>query len=120
MSQYIDFFLLPLAESEIDNYSRIAEQAAAIWMEHGALEYVEALGDDLEVEGTRSFRGAADAGEGETVIASCIFYESCEHRDAVNAKVMADLRINEMCGPDKLPFDCNRMAFGGFRTIVRA
>lgn len=120
MNRYIDFFLLPLANHEIENYRQIAQQAAAIWMEHGALEYVETVGDDLEPEGTLSFRNAAGAQEGETVIAAYIAYESREHRDAVNAKVMEDPRIQEICAPGKAPFDCKRMAFGGFRAIVEA
>lgn len=118
MSKYIDGFLLPIAKDQIENYRQIAGQAAAIWKEHGALEYVEAVGDDLEVKDQLPFTRVAGAGENETVVLAYIVYESREHRDAVNAKVFADPRLQEMCGPDKVPFDCNRMAYGGFKSIV--
>ncbi len=123
-SKYIDGFLLPLAKDKIETYREIATKAAAIWKEHGALEYVEAIGEDLDVKDVRPFPQAADAKENETVVLAYIVYESREHRDAVNAKVMADPRMNEMCpanNPDApLPFDCARMAYGGFKSIVTA
>ncbi len=118
MSKYIDGFLLPIAKDQIENYRQIAEKACAVWIEHGALEYVEAVGDDLYVQDQLPFPKVAGAGENETVILAYIVYESREHRDAVNAKVMADPRLMEMCGPDTLPFDCKRMAYGGFKSIV--
>lgn len=120
MSKYLDGFLLPLATDQIEAYRQIAEQAAALWMEHGALDYIESVGDDLFVEDQLPFPTVAGAGEGETVVLAFILYESREHRDEVNAKVMADPRLHELCGPDKVPFDCKRMAYGGFRTIVEA
>lgn len=118
MSRYIDGFVLPLAKDKIEDYRAVATKAAAIWKEHGALEYIEAAGDDLEIEGHVSFRKAAGADDRETVVFAYIVYESREHRDAVNAKVMADPRLQEMCGSEQAPFDYRRMAYGGFRTIV--
>ncbi len=118
MSKYIDGFLLPIAKDQIENYRQIAEQACAIWKEHGALEYVETVGDDLEVQDQLSFLKVAGAEENQTVVLAYIVYESREHRDAVNAKVFADPRLQEMCSPDKMPFDSNRMAYGGFKSLV--
>jgi uncharacterized protein YbaA (DUF1428 family) len=120
MNKYIDGFVIPIATENIPAYQEMAAQAAAVWKEHGALEYVEAVGDDLAVEQQVPFPRMAGAHTGETVILSYIVYQSREHRDAVNAKVMADPRIQAMCNPEDAPFDFKRMAYGGFRTIVTA
>ncbi|HMS40656.1 MAG TPA: DUF1428 domain-containing protein [Pyrinomonadaceae bacterium] len=92
MSKYIDGFLLPIAAENIEKYREIAQMASEIFKEHGALEYVEAVGDDLEIEKMVSFNKSAGAGEGETVVLAYIVYESKEHRDQVNAAVMQDER----------------------------
>jgi len=120
MSKYIDGFLLPIAKDQIENYRQMAEKAAAIWKEYGALEYVETVGDDLEVQDQLPFTKVAGAGENETVVLAYIVFESREHRDEVNAKVFADARLQEMCGSDSMPFDVKRMAYGGFKSIVTA
>jgi uncharacterized protein YbaA (DUF1428 family) len=119
MEKYVDGFLIPLPKDKVDEYLRMAERAGAIWKEHGALEYWECIGDDLDVQNFVSFKSAARAEENETVIFSWIVYESRAHRDQVNAAVMADPRMAEMMKPDfPAPFDCKRMAYGGFRKIV--
>ena len=120
MSKYLDGFLLPLPKDKLDVYREMATKASAIWKEHGALEYVEAVGDDLEAKDMTPFPQLAGASETETVVLAYIVYESREHRDAVNAKVMADPRIQAMCDPENPPFDFRRMAYGGFRAIVEA
>jgi len=104
----------------VDEYRRLSEEASKVWMDHGALEYRECVGDDLDIEGVASFRKAAGTKEGETVIFSWIVYESREKRDEVNAAVMEDPRLKEMMGTENTPFDHARMAYGGFRTIVEA
>jgi len=101
-----------------DEYRRIAEIAGKIWKEHGALDYWECLGDDLEAKDMVSFSQLANIGADETIVFSWIVYESREQRDQVNAKVMADPRVKEMCDPDNPPFDCKRMAYGGFTVLV--
>lgn len=120
MSKYIDGFVIPIQKDQIEAYRLIAEKAGAIWKEYGALEYVETIGDDLETKDMVSFPQLANCGPDETVVFSWITYESREHRDEVNAKVMADPRLCEMMTDDKHPFDCKRMAYGGFKTIVEA
>jgi uncharacterized protein YbaA (DUF1428 family) len=119
MSHYVDGFVIPLPADKLEEYTRIAEQACCIWMEHGALEYRECIGEDLTAKEMVPFPELAGAKEGETVAFSWIVYRSREHRDEVNAKVMADPRIREMMG-DSMPFDCKRMAYGGFKTIVES
>lgn len=119
-TQYVDGFVLPLAKDKLAEYQAIAEKASAIWIEHGALEYRECAGDDLAIEGMFGFPEMTKAGPEETVVIAWIVYESREKRDEVNAKVMADPRIKEICLPENTPFDCKRMAYGGFKTIVKA
>lgn len=119
MGKYVDGFVIPIPKNNVEEYRKIAEKAGEVWKEHGALEYYECLGDDLEIEDMVSFRKVASANEEETVVFSWITYESREHRDKVNAAVMNDPRIKEMMEPGSQPFDCTRMAYGGFRTIVK-
>jgi uncharacterized protein YbaA (DUF1428 family) len=118
MSHYIDGFVIPLPKDKIDLYREIAGKACRVWMEHGALEYRECIGDDLEVKDMLSFPKLAGSTSEETVVLSWIVYRSREHRAEVNAKVMADPRIKEMCEKGPMPFDGKRMAYGGFKTIV--
>lgn len=114
MSKYIDGFVLPIPKDKIEIYRGIAENAATIWKEHGALDYYECVGEDMNAHDMISFQQLANAKEDEVVVFAWISYKSREHRDEVNAKVMADPRLN--C--ENLPFDCKRMAYGGFKTIV--
>lgn len=119
MEKYVDGFLLPIAKDKVDEYREMARKAGEVWMEHGALEFYECLGDDLEIEGMFSFKTAANASEDETVIFSWIAFESREHRDKVNAAVMKDARLKETMESENQPFDYKRMAYGGFKTLVK-
>ena len=118
MSHYVDGFVLPLPKDKVEVYREIAEKASKIWIEYGALEYRECVGDDLEVKDLVPFPKLAGAGAEETVVIAYIVYNSREHRDEVNAKVMADPRITGMMDPEKMPFDAKRMIWGGFEVVV--
>jgi len=120
MSKYIDGFVLPLPKDKIDAYQEIATKCGAIWKEHGALEYIEAVGDDLDIKDQVSFRTLAGSSPEETVVFAYIVYESREQRDAVNAKVFADPRLHALFDPENPLLDCKRMACGGFKVIVSA
>jgi len=118
---YVDGFLLPVSTDKVEAYRKMSEAAGKIWMEHGALAYKECVGEDLTPampEGVTMvpFTQSAGTKDGETVIFSFIIYKDRQHRDEVNSKVMADPRIHESCVEDV--FDCQRMAFGGFQSIV--
>ena len=89
-------------------------------MEHGALSYRRCLGDDKVIPDMVSFPAVAGAKDDETVVFAWIIHESREKRDETNARVMADPRMKDFCDPDNMPFDCKRMAYGGFKTIVKA
>jgi uncharacterized protein YbaA (DUF1428 family) len=118
MSRYIDGFVLPIPRARIDDYRRVAEAAAEIWKEHGALEYWECLGDDLNVEGVRSFSNLATASEDETVVFAWVVFESREARDAANEKICSDPRMATLIDPENPIFDSSRMAYGGFKPLV--
>lgn len=119
MSNYIDGFLIPLPKDKIDDYAAIANKAGDIWKEHGALEYWECVADDLDVKDMVSFKQSANAGPDETVIFAWAVFKSREHRDEVNAKIMADSRLTGICDPANAPFDYKRMAYGGFKALIK-
>ena len=117
---YVDGFVLPVPKKKLSAYRRMAKKASRIWKEHGALEYRECAGDDLQVKMGLPFGKLAKLKPGETVVFAWIAYKSRAHRDRVNAKVMKDKRVTEMCDPNDMPFDFKRMAYGGFKVIVAA
>ena len=117
---YVDGFVLPVPKKNLAAYKKLAQKASKLWREHGALEYRECIGEDLKVKFGIPFTRLAKTKPGETVVFAYITYKSRAHRDQVNAKVMKDPRIQTMCDPKKMPFDCKRMCYGGFKTIVAA
>jgi uncharacterized protein YbaA (DUF1428 family) len=119
MARYVDGFVLPMPKKNVPAYRRLAQKAAKVWREHGALEYRECVGDDLKPKGAVPFPRLARCKPGETVVFAWIVYKSRAHRDRVNAKVMKDPRIAKM-SPKSMPFDVKRMAYGGFSTLVDA
>lgn len=118
---YVDGFLIPIPEKNLKAYRTMAQKAGKIWREHGALQYVEAAGDDLNNPWGVSFPKLAKAKPGETVMFSFIVFKSRAHRDKVNKKVMADSRMQQMMKKgEPMPFEVKRMAYGGFKYIVNA
>jgi uncharacterized protein YbaA (DUF1428 family) len=120
MAHYVDGFVLPVPKKNVNAYRRLAQKASRIFREHGALEYRECIGDDLNVKVGMPFPRRIKVKTGETVVFAWIVYKSRAHRDRVNARVMKDPRIADMCDPKEIPFDCKRMLYGGFKTIVEA
>jgi len=116
--KYVDGFVLPVPKKNLAAYRRLARKAAKIWREYGALDYKECAGDDLKVKFGVPFPRLIKPRPGETVVFSYIVFKSRAHRDRVNAKVMKDPRVAEMCDPKKMPFDVKRMAYGGFKLIA--
>ncbi|MBM4261173.1 MAG: DUF1428 family protein [Deltaproteobacteria bacterium] len=101
---YVDGFVLPVPKKNLAAYRRMAQIAAKVWREHGALEYVECLADDVKAGTYTSFPQSVKLKPGETVIFAYVVYKSRAHRDKVNAKVMKDPRIVKMMG-EKHPFE---------------
>ena len=116
--RYVDGFVIPVPEKNLTVYRSIAQKAGKIWMEHGALQYIEAAGDDLDVKFGVSFSRTMKVKPGETVVISFIMYKSRADRDRVNAKVMADPRMKKMMEKGPMPFEVKRMAYGGFKLLV--
>ena len=114
---YVDGYVLPVPAKSLKAYRLIARKAGKIWREHGALEYRECAGDDLEVKWGVPFQRLMKLKRGETVVFSWIVFKSRAHRDRVNAKVMKDPRLAAM-DPKSMPFDIKRMVYGGFKTLV--
>jgi uncharacterized protein YbaA (DUF1428 family) len=113
---YVDGFLVAVPKDRVDEYRKVAEQAADLWREHGALSVMECVADDVPYGEVTSFPRAVQATDDETVFFSWITYESREKCDEVNKKVMADQRMQgEM---SEMPFDGQRMIFGGFAPLV--
>ncbi|OPZ05380.1 MAG: hypothetical protein BWZ08_02502 [candidate division BRC1 bacterium ADurb.BinA292] len=114
---YVDGFVLTVPKERLADYVKIARKASKVWMDHGALEVRECVGDDLDIKGMVPFPKLARAKPDETVIFSWIVFKSKADRNRVNAKVMKDPRIEKMMKGSP-PFDCKRMGYGGFKMVV--
>ena len=117
---YVDGYVIPVLKKNLPLYRRIARKASKVWRDHGALEYRECVGEDLDVEWGVSFSKTLETRANETVIFSFIVFKSRAHRDSVNAKVMKDPRMDKMVDLASMPFDCKRMVYGGFKVFVDA
>src|SRR5690349_13136687 len=113
---YVDGFVLAVPKANIEAYKAMARLGATVWKEHGALAFVECIGDDVPYGELTSFPRAVQAKDDEIVVFSWIVYESREQRDAVNAKVMADPRLK--ADMSEMPFDGKRMIYGGFKAFL--
>ncbi len=124
MSKYVDGFVLVVPRDKAEAYKKMAEGGRDSWIKNGALSYFECRGNDLvpqEMGGekARSFVDMAGAKDGEEVWFSFITFESKEHRDEVNAKVMVEMGEKAEEYKDfVMPFDMSRMAYGGFQVEV--
>ena len=121
---YVDGFVLAVPKKNLKAYKQMATIGRNVWMKHGALDYKELIGEDLKpnMGGMKilTFPKLIKQKKSELVIFSYIVYKSRKHRDQVNAKVMKDSMMNQDKWKDKpMPFDMKRMAFGGFKTLVR-
>jgi uncharacterized protein YbaA (DUF1428 family) len=117
---YVDGFVLPVTKKNLPAYVRMARKAGKVWREHGALEFRECVGDDLNIKMGVPFPRTFKIKPAETVMFSYIVFRSRVHRDRVNAKVIKDPRMAKMCDPKNMPFDVTRMVYGGFKTLVDA
>ena len=120
MAHYVDGFVFPVPRDRLSEYRRVAEAAAQIWKEHGALDYREFVGDDLNLEGTRSFTDLLAATADEIVVFGWVAFESREARQLANEKVAADPRMADLIESSNSGFDAKRMAYGGFQLLVQS
>jgi uncharacterized protein YbaA (DUF1428 family) len=115
---YIDVFVLPVPQSRLDDYRAMAGLACQVWLDHGALSYQEFLADNVPDGEVTSFPLSVQLKEGEKVGIGFARYRSREHRDEVFEKVMADKRMCEYMPPEQMPFDGQRMIWGGFSQLL--
>jgi uncharacterized protein YbaA (DUF1428 family) len=124
MANYIDGFVFPVPRIHLNEYKRVAEKVAEIWKEYGALAYFEFVGEDLKLEGTRSFIEVVDLRDDEVVIFGWVIFPSKEIRDRANKQVPTDSRMAELIAPLTAPrrliFDAERMVYGGFQPLVQS
>ena len=118
MAKYVDGFVIPVPKKNIAAYHKMAAAAAKIWMEYGALQYFETVGDDINANFGMPFTKLAKTAKNETVVFSWIIYKNKAHRDKVNKLIMKDPRIENMMKNKKMPFDGNKMSYGGFKVLV--
>ncbi|MCS2163789.1 DUF1428 family protein [Scandinavium sp. H11S7] len=114
--KYVDGFVVAVPADKKEAYIALAAKAAPLFKEFGATRVVECWADDVPDGKLTDFRMAVKAEDNEEVVFSWIEYPSKEVRDAANAKMMADPRMKEM--GDSMPFDGNRMIYGGFSPIL--
>ena len=124
MAKYVDGFVLTVPKNKVKDYKKMAEEGKKMWMQNGALEYYECMGDDLKPKSMGgmkplAFTKMAKAKPNEKVWFSFIVYKSKKHRDEVNAKVMKEMtKKAEKYKDAQMPFDMKRMAYGGFSVEV--
>lgn len=124
MAKYVDGFVLVIPKGRESEYQKMAEMGRDAWMKHGALQYFECRGDDLKQQEmgdmkSRAFAEMTGASAEDNVWFSFIVFESKEHRDEVNAKVMKEMSETYDDSADfDMPNDMTKMAYGGFKAVV--
>ncbi len=113
---YVDGFVLAVPKANIEAYKSQATTAGEVWKDHGALAYVESIGDDVPYGELTSFPRAVQAKDDEVVVFSWVVYRSRAERDEIMKKVMADPRLDS--DPASWAFDGKRMIFGGFEAFI--
>ena len=116
---YVDGFVLAVPKKNLAAYRKEARKAGKVWMEHGALAYVEAVADDVKPGKLTSFPQAVKLKTGEVVVFSYVLYASRGARNRIMKKVMSDPRLVDMMKPENMVYDGSRMFYGGFKTIVK-
>ncbi len=117
---YVDGYVIPVPKENLAAYRRMAARAARVWKDHGALDYREFVGEDLDVGFGMPFPRALGVRPGETVVFAWIIFRSRAHRDRVNARAVKDPRLADSMDPERMPFDPKRMVYGGFKALVKS
>ena len=72
---YVDGFVVPVPKKRLAEYKKLARKAGKIWMEHGALQYVEAVGDGLRKGKVTSFPRSVKLKSDEVVVFAYAVYK---------------------------------------------
>ena len=120
--RYVDGFITPVPNANKSAYLTAAKLAAEVFVEHGALEYVDSWGDEVPIGKQTSFTRAVELREDETVCFSWIVWDSKETRDVGMKKVMRDPRMqpDQTEVPFERIFDHGRMIVGGFAMLAHS
>ena len=113
---YFDGYIVPVPSGNKDAYRDMAQKAADVFKEYGATRVVEAWGDDVPDGKLTDYRRAVKAKGDEAVVYSWVEWPSKEARDTAWPKIMEDERMKP--NKDNMPFDGQRMIYGGFTSIV--
>lgn len=113
---YVDGFVAAVPAANKQAYLDHARQALPIFKEFGALRLVECWGDDVPDGKVTDFKRAVQARAEEVVVFSWIEWPSKAVRDAGMKRMMEDPRMKDM----QMPFDGQRMIYGGFQPILDA
>ena len=115
---YVDGFIVAVPKKNLKAYARMSRKAGKVWREYGALDYREWVADDVKPGKSTSFPQSVKLKSGETVVFAWITYKSRAQRNRINTKVMADKRLASM-NTKSMPFDPQRMIYGGFADLVK-
>ncbi len=116
--RYVDGFVLTVPKAKIAAYHTLSRKMRKIMEEYGVLDYRECVADDMKNPMGITFTKLAKPKSKEVVVFSWISYKSKVHRNSVNKKIMKDPRVAKICDMNKMPFDCKRMCYGGFKILV--
>jgi len=115
--KYVEGFVVPVPKKKLEEYKKLARKFGKIIKEHGAVDYVECVADDVKSGKVTSFPQAVKLKRSETVVFSWVGFKNRKHRDQVWKKVMEDPRLD--MDPKNMPFDGMRMFMGGFEVMVK-
>ena len=115
---YVDGFVTPVKKDKMADYKKMARACGKIWKEYGALQYMEAVADDVPNGKRTSFQRSVKLQDDEVVVFSYVLYMNRKERDRIMAAVMSDKRLAKFMDPKTFPFDGKRMFWGGFKEIV--
>ena len=116
--KYVTSFVMPVPKKKLDVYRRNARKFGKLWKEHGALDVVECVGEDVKPGKLTSFPQSVMLKRTEVLVVSWITFKSRAHRDRVMAKVMSDPRARKIMNSKDMPIDGKRMFWGGFDVII--
>ena len=122
MSHYIDGFVFSIPKEDVEQYRLVANDVATIWKEHGALSYLEYIGEHMYPEGTLVFPKLLNTQPNEAIVFGWVTFQSRTDRDRIHKLVAEDPRMPAIVAPltqeTKVIFDASKMVYGGFQLLV--
>ena len=111
---YIEGFVAAVPTANKQDYLKHIEEAEAYFKKLGATRYVECWGEDVPRGAVTDFYKATQAKDDETPVFSWVEYPDKAARDAANDRMAND---PDMAAMD-MPFDGQRMFWGGFEVLL--